>query len=291
MTPRPPGAEPGGEATPSEAILDVRGLGKSFGAVTAAKDITLAVGAGAVVGIIGTNGAGKTTFVNMITGWLTPSTGSIAFRGRRIDGRPVRELARLGIARSFQVPQLFETATLLENVVLSLATADAAGAFADPWTEVRVAEAEAILARYRIDAFAARTVGKLPQGVRKLADIAMAMARRPALLLLDEPTSGVSVDEKFEAMDIVMGALDADEVTILFVEHDMDVVERYARRVLAFVEGRVIADGDVRDVLAHPTVAATIVGEGRVGRAEEAAGMRPETWTPDLGRSSESVDA
>lgn len=254
-------------------VLDVREVSKTFGAITAARDLSLQVGEGARIGIIGTNGAGKTTFVNLVTGWIRPSSGTIAFRGHRISGQRPPAIARLGIGRSFQVPQLFDSATTLENLVLAAAATEMGTRFdlSDAWTDARAEACRRVLARYLIDAYANKIVATLPQGVRKLVDIAMAMSHRPALLLLDEPTSGVSIDEKFEAMELVMGALRDEAVAVLFVEHDMDIVERYADRVLAFAEGRVIADGSPREVLTDPLVSATIVGEGRLVREAACA--------------------
>jgi branched-chain amino acid transport system ATP-binding protein len=128
--------------------------------------------------------------------------------------------------------------------------------------------AEEMLTRFRLERYRDELASTLPEGVRKLLDIAMALAVKPRLLLLDEPTSGVSADEKFALMDLVLDAIRADGVTVLFVEHDMEVVRRYVQRILAFYEGRIIADGEPAAVLAHPEVRRLVVGEARQG--EEA---------------------
>ncbi len=252
----------------SAPILTVTGLEKRFGSVTAAKDINIAIAPQEVVAIIGTNGAGKTTFVNMVTGWLPPSAGQILFDGASTLGAKPREVTRLGLCRSFQVPQVFGTRTTLDNLVIAAAVAEGSGwsLFADPFTDRRVAACEALLRDFRIGDYLNQQTAQLPQGVRKLLDIAMAMAASPKMLLLDEPTSGVSIDEKQELMNIVMGTLKARAVTVMFVEHDMDIVEKHAARVLAFFEGQVIADAPPKECFAHKTVQTHIVGEGRITR-------------------------
>ena len=247
------------------AILTVRDLAKTFGSLVAAHDITVAVPALQTVGIIGANGAGKTTFVNMITGHLRPSKGEILFEDRDITGRPSREITRLGIARSFQVAQIFPSLTVFENMCSATAIALASGGlFAQVLTPLHspraMANAEAALELFRIAAYRDAVAATLPQGVRKLLDIAMAVAGAPRLLLLDEPTSGISIEEKFGLMDVVMSALKQRRITVLFVEHDMDIVERYADRVLAFYDGSVIADGPPVETLENPRIQELISG-------------------------------
>ena len=247
------------------AILAVRDLQKSFGSVVAARDINVAVPPLQTVGIIGANGAGKTTFVNMITGHLRPTGGTIVFADRDITGWPSREIARLGITRSFQVPQIFSSLTVLENMCAATAIAHASGGlFNQALTPLHsprtLAESQAALELFRIAGYRHTLAATLPQGVRKLLDIAMAVAGAPRVLLLDEPTSGISIEEKFELMDVVMTALKDRRVTVLFVEHDMDIVERYADRVLAFYEGAVIADGPPLETLENPRIQELISG-------------------------------
>jgi len=244
-------------------ILEVRELGKAFGSIIAARDITVAVPAGQTLGIIGANGAGKTTFVNLITGYLKPSTGRILFEGRDITDLSPREVTRLGVCRSFQVPQVFPTISVLDNMAIALGIARrGAGALWRPLRSRRLVEdAGAILGRYRIADYRDALASTLPQGIRKLLDIAMAVAAEPRIVLLDEPTSGISVEEKYEIMEVVVGALRASGLTILFVEHDMEIVERYADRVLAFYDGTVIADGPPAEVLHDDKVKQFVVGE------------------------------
>jgi len=241
-------------------VLEARGLNKTFGAVTAAADINVRVEQDSVVGLIGSNGAGKTTFINMVTGYLTPSSGRIRYLERDITGLSPRAITGLGICRSFQIPQLFNTLSVHDNLQVGVGIAArsrrAAGAGSD--TEQQV---DALIERFNLAGYRGQDAGLLPEGVRKLLDIAMAVAGRPNLLLLDEPTSGVSADEKFRLMDMVMDALKAQGVTVLFVEHDMEIVTRYTHRVLAFYEGRIIADGAPDLVLKDAEVRRYVIGE------------------------------
>ncbi len=249
-----------------QPVLQARGVGKRFGAVVAAADINIEIRAGERVSLIGSNGAGKTTFVNMITGYMKPDTGQIALGGHDITQLAPRAITRLGVARSFQIPQLFGDLSVLENMLVATACHDDGLSF---WQAARrpaaMDRADALLRRFRLDEHRARRVAELPGGVRKLLDIAMAMTGQPKLLLLDEPTSGVSADEKFPMMDIIMGALgqetSAGKMTVLFVEHDMDIVERYADRVVAFYSGRIIADGVPDVALATDDVRRYVTGE------------------------------
>lgn len=245
------------------ALLETRGLIKTFGSVTAAANITVNVDEREVVGIIGANGAGKTTFVNMVTGYLKPSAGSIWFDGRDITALAPREVTRLGICRSFQVPQVFMSLPLFDNLLISLGVAEEERP--SLWRPLRqrhlLEEADRIIARYGLGQYRDHPVALLPQGVRKLLDIAMAMAHRPRIILLDEPTSGVAVSEKFGIMDVVMNALRETGVTVMFIEHDMEIIERYGSRVIAFAEGTIIADGSPGQVLGDAQVRRHVIGE------------------------------
>jgi branched-chain amino acid transport system ATP-binding protein len=233
-------------------LLVAEGLQKNFGAVTAASDIGLAFERDSVVSLIGANGAGKTTFLNMVTGYLRPDAGRIRFDGQDLVGRSPREITALGLSRSFQIPQLFQSLSVRENLLVAEGIARAE----------RVEEAtDALLDNFALRAYAGRPAGLLPEGIRKLLDVAMALVAKPKLLLLDEPTSGVAADEKFGIMDLVMAALRGRGVTVLFVEHDMEIVSRYAGRVVAFYDGRVIADGAPAQVLDTAEVRRYVIGE------------------------------
>lgn len=252
----------------TDFVLETRNLQKNFGAITAADDVSVAVPDQAVWSLIGSNGAGKTTFVNIVTGYIKPDSGSILFQGKDITGLGPREIARTGISRSFQIPQLCTELTVIENMLVAQAiNADQAPSFFGSATDSAALErATETLERYRIAEYRDRLMGELSAGVRKLLDIAMAMTGKPKIILLDEPTSGVAAEEKFPIMDLVMDALKAEQVTTLFIEHDMDVVGRYSDRVIAFYDGRIIAN-DVPDVaLADPEVKQYVTGTIPIAR-------------------------
>jgi branched-chain amino acid transport system ATP-binding protein len=263
------------------AILDAKGLQKNFGAVTAASDINAAIERDSVVGLIGTNGAGKTTFINMITGYLKPDRGRIHYEGRDITPLAPRDITRLGICRSFQIPQLYASLTAYENMMIGigvvLQNAGRGGFFSrgrplvPGYDQLAEDVAERILERFGLAEYRDKNAQVLPGGIRKLLDIALTMVARPKILLLDEPTSGVSAEEKFQIMEMIMKAVRAEGITVLFVEHDMEVVSRFAERVLAFYDGRIIADAPPGEALNDPEVKRFVVG-GELRRLDEAGG-------------------
>ena len=252
------------------AILDAQGLHKNFGAVTAANDINAVIEKDSVVGLIGTNGAGKTTFINMITGYLKPDRGRIHFEGRDITGLAPRDITRIGIGRSFQIPQLYASLSAFENMMIGIGVVllnAGRGGFASrgrplvPGYDLPAEEvAGRLLERFGLAEYRDKNAQVLPGGIRKLLDIALTMVARPRILLLDEPTSGVSAEEKFAIMEMIMKAVRAEGTTVLFVEHDMEVVSRFAERVLAFYDGRIIADAPPEIALADPEVKRYVVG-------------------------------
>jgi len=265
-------AEDDMSTAPSQPMLEAKGLTKSFGAVTAAKDINVAVQEGEIVGVIGSNGAGKTTFINMVTGYLKPTAGTIIFRGNDITGLRPRQVVRTGVCRSFQVSQLFRELTVIEHMLIAIGMLRLRRlSWLTPLhSQQHDRHAREMLARYTIEQHAGAVVSTLPQGVRKLLDIAMATVAEPALLLLDEPTSGVAIEEKFALMQTVMAQIGSSRAACLFVEHDMEIVERYAQRVIAFYEGRVLADGPVQAVLANDEVRKYVIGS-EIHREREKA--------------------
>lgn len=243
-------------------LLETRNLEKTFGAVVAATDINVTINTGEVIGVIGSNGAGKTTFVNMVTGYLQPSSGEILYKGKNISGLPTRDITRLGICRSFQIPQLFLELSVLDNMIIALTVAkERKPVLLRPAINSEIInEAKEVLDRFGIADQSEQIVGTLPQGMRKLVDIAMATVSSPDLLFLDEPTSGVSADEKMKIMDVLMSALKSKDTTVLFIEHDMEVVEKFAPRVMAFYEGKVLADDSTARVLENREVREYVIG-------------------------------
>jgi branched-chain amino acid transport system ATP-binding protein len=243
-------------------ILQTVDLTKHFGMIKGAEGVSIEINQGQLVGIVGSNGSGKTTFLNLITGYLKPERGRILLLGRDTTGLPPRAVTRLGVARSFQVPQLYTHMNVLECMLLSLAAESRnGGSFWQPLLkDSRRSKGLETLERFGLGAYALRPVSELPEGGRKLLDIALSFALKPRLLLMDEPTSGVSIEDKFEVMETLVKVLQESNVTTIFVEHDMEVVQRYAARVLVFNEGRVIADGKPDTVLADPEVSSIVLG-------------------------------
>ena len=248
------------ETTP---ILQTIDLSKSFDMVRAADSINVQIERGELVGIVGANGSGKTTFLNLITGYLTPDRGRILIMGRESTGLPPRQVTKLGLARSFQVPQLYTALSVLENMLLSLAAqaGKSTGFWRSLYRKQWIEEGLEILDRFGMQSYAYRPVAELPEGSRKLLDIALSFALQPQLLLMDEPTSGVSIEDKFQVMDTLAEVLQQSDMTAIFVEHDMEVVQRYSRRVLVFNDGEVIADDTPERVLADPEVRRTVLGQ------------------------------
>ncbi len=243
-------------------LLETVSLHKNFDGVIAAENINVKVEHGEIIGIIGANGAGKTTFVNMITGYLKPSSGKIYYKGEDITGTPPRIITKKGISRSFQIPQLFEDLTVLENMIAAQTIREnkAISLIKEFKNDQKISVAREILNKFNILGYENSVVSVLPQGVKKLLDIAMAVIGNPELLLLDEPTSGVSIDEKFQLMDIVMQGISDTHAAVMFIEHDMEIVEKYSKRVIAFYNGKIIADGSTENVLQNEDVKKYVVG-------------------------------
>ncbi|MGV1792020.1 ABC transporter ATP-binding protein [Rhizobium sp. A37_96] len=242
-------------------LLEAKNLHITFGAVKAANGVDLHIDEGEFLAIIGPNGSGKTTFLNLCTGYIRPSDGEVYLDGKPITRLPPRTIARKGIARAFQIPQLFLEQTVLTNLMLAIASREGlwqAGRALD--RQAYRDEATALLAMFNLADCAPALASSLPEGRRKLVDIAIALALKPRLVLLDEPTSGVSALERFALMETLMGALRQAKVSALFVEHDMDVVERYADRVVVWEAGRVMAQGKPDAVFKDPRVIENVIG-------------------------------
>ncbi|MDA7579654.1 ABC transporter ATP-binding protein [Alphaproteobacteria bacterium] len=246
-------------------LLRAEGINKSFGAVIAAKDININIQKGERVSLIGSNGAGKTTFMNMVTGYLKPDSGNIFFKDENITPLNPRIITQKGISRSFQIPQIFEPMSAWENLLVALGTSKTNHSyFRNARSKENSDYIDEILSRFSLNEFAHRQVSELPGGVRKLLDIAMALVRKPDILLLDEPTSGVGAEEKYPLMDTIAKALSVENLTVIFVEHDMDIVQNYSERVIAFYQGEIIADGNCDKVLNDKNVQEYVTGKTQV---------------------------
>lgn len=246
----------------SEHILLAEGVNKNFAAITAAKDINVAVPTGAIWSLIGSNGAGKTTFVNMVTGYIKPDTGRMVFDGMDITAKAPREISQIGVCRSFQIPQLCAELSVLENMLIALSIrGNEKPSFMKPAeSSANIDRAMVELEKFNLADFRENRMSEISAGSRKLLDIAMAIAGHPKVVLLDEPTSGVAAEEKFPIMDLVMDVLAKEQVTILFVEHDMEIVTRYSERILAFYDGEIIANDTPEEALSDEMVQRYVTG-------------------------------
>ena len=247
------------------SLLVTKNLVKHFGQTRAVDHVDFTVREREMLGLIGSNGAGKTTLVNLISGLFRPDNGSIVFAGRDVTHQTINERIRAGIARSFQLVNLFDYLTALENIVLTifsrqgktrsmLTLADRDRAVAD--------EALEVLRQFGLESKASLLAGGLAQGERKLLDVAVAYALRPKLLFLDEPTSGVSTREKAPIMDVVSAIVRSGGIAAVVIEHDMDVVFKYSDRIVAMHEGKILAEGTPDEIRRNDQVTATLIGPG-----------------------------
>jgi branched-chain amino acid transport system ATP-binding protein len=226
------------------AALEVQGLNKAFGALPVTRDVNLTLEVGARRALIGPNGAGKTTLINLITGVLKPSSGKVLLNGEDITGVSQADRARRRLARTFQINQLFRGLTVLENLGLTIGERD--GHSNNMWRPIgsnRVVLDEAIgyLEQLRLADDALKLVRELPYGRQRLVEIAIALAQKPRVLLLDEPAAGVPSSESHLILDVV-ASLDPD-IAVLIIEHDMDVVYRFAKQITVLVQGAVLVEG------------------------------------------------
>ena len=245
------------------SLLEVRNITKAFGSNTAVDDVSLTIRKGEFLGLIGSNGAGKTTLVNLISGFFPADRGTLLFDGRDITRQSIHERIGVGIARSFQLVNLFDHLTVLDNVALTIFSRQGKTRWlwtiADRDGEVRD-EAVAVLRQFGLAAEAPLLAGAISQGARKLLDVAVAYALRPKLLFLDEPTSGVSTREKAPIMDIITAVVRAEGITAVVIEHDMDIVFRYSDRIVAMHQGAILASGTPDEIRRNEQVAMTLLG-------------------------------
>ena len=244
------------------AALQVQRLNRSFGALQVARDIDLSLERGARRALIGPNGAGKTTLVNLVTGALKPSAGKVLLQGDDITHTSQAERARRGLARTFQINQLFRGLTVLEN--LGMAISEREGYANNLWRPVGTKRAIIDEALDHLDALrmvddALKLVRELPYGRQRLVEIAIALAQKPRVLLLDEPAAGVPSSESHLILDVVAG-LDPD-IAILIIEHDMDVVFRFAKHITVMVQGAVFTEGTPEEIMNNPAVRSVYLGE------------------------------
>ena len=246
----------------SAALLETRGLCMSFGALEVAREIDFRLEAGARHALIGPNGAGKTTLVNLLTGVLPPSRGVVLLDGEDLTALPQAKRVKRGIARTFQINQLFRGLTVLENVCIAVAerlgAADSMLRPAGRRTDV-LAEAAGLLATLRLENDAGRRIHELAYGRQRLVEIAIALGLGPRVLLLDEPAAGIPSAESHIILDAIAGL--PKEIAVLIIEHDMDLVFRFAERITVLVHGAIFAEGTPSEIGANPDVRAVYLGQ------------------------------
>jgi branched-chain amino acid transport system ATP-binding protein len=267
------------EATPDPAsvLLEARDLQVRFGGVVAVNKVGFDVRRGEVFTLIGPNGAGKTTVFNLISRFYTPTQGSLSFEGRSLLDLPAHRVASLGIARTFQNIELFEHATVLQNLLIGrhihhprrlLAEMLFMRSVRDAERETRL-RVEEVIEFLDLQHYRDTMVAGLPYGVRKVVELARALATGPKLLLLDEPSSGLNVEETDDMAFWIQDIRDDLGITVLMVEHDMSLVSRVSDRVLAMNQGEVLALGSPSEVQSHPGVI-----EAYLGSADDASSLR-----------------
>ena len=245
----------------SDAILQVEGLHKAFGGVQAVADVSFAISAGEMLALIGPNGAGKSTCFNMLNGQLTPDSGVVRLDGRDIVGLAPRAIWRRGVGRTFQITATFASLSVRENVQMALYShAGRLGSLLARFGAAFGAEADALLDQVGMLDQAERVCGVLAYGDLKRVELAMALANRPRLLLMDEPTAGMAPKERVALMALTARLARAQKIAVLFTEHDMDVVFGQADRIIVLDRGRLIAGGIPEEVRTNPDVRAVYLG-------------------------------
>ncbi len=263
------------QAGEGEPLLAVRGLSKSFGGVRAVEDVSFTLTAGEMLALIGPNGAGKTTCFNIASGQLAPDAGSVKLGGTELVGLRPDQIWRQGVGRTFQIAETFASLTVVENVQLALLSN--AGRVFGFWQPARIqfrAEAIALLDSVGMAAQADRATCVLAYSDVKRVELAIALAHKPRLLLMDEPTAGMAPRERIELMRLTAQIAREKSIGVLFTEHDMDVVFEHADRILVLNRGSLIAEGSPEEVRGNPQVRAIYLGEGLVydARHREGAG-------------------
>jgi branched-chain amino acid transport system ATP-binding protein len=245
------------------AVLDVKGISKTFGGVKAVDDVSFSVSAGELLALIGPNGAGKTTCFNMLNGQLRPDSGEVFLGSELITGLPPRVVAHKGVGRTFQITATYGSMTVRENVQTALIASHRGewkltGRAADQHGE----KADQLLDLVGMKDQAARACGVLAYGDLKRVELAVALANEPRLLLMDEPTAGMAPSERIALMELAAQIARSRSIAVLFTEHDMDVVFAHATRVIVLDRGRLIAQGTADEVRANPQVQAVYLGSG-----------------------------
>lgn len=249
----------------SHSVLKVQNLCKSFGGIHAVHDVSFTLNSGELLALIGPNGAGKSTTFNLINGQLLPDSGTIIFNDNSLIGCQPFSLWKRGISRTFQVSQPFASFSVIENVQIALMSAD--GRAFSPWqyaTNYRRADAQRLLAQVQLESHGLRSCADLAYGDIKRLELALALANKPRLLLMDEPTAGMSTQERHALMSLIRDLVNEYGTAVLFTEHSMDVVFEHADRVLVMARGDLIFQGTPDQVQINPQVQEVYFGSGKV---------------------------
>ncbi len=246
------------------SVLEVKNASKRFGSLVAVQDVSLAVNQGELRAIIGPNGAGKTTFFNLISGFFAPSSGTIGFEGRDVTRLAAHKRVELGMSRTFQITEIFPELSVFENI--RIATEVAAGYCLRPW--INTAEksevgrrADELMQMCGLTSKADRLVGELAHGDQRATEIMMALALKPRLLLLDEPTAGMGDQETYDITQLIRKLHRDQKLSIVLIEHDMRVVFHLADRIMVLAEGNMLAEGTPKEIAANEAVQAAYLGK------------------------------
>ena len=254
----------GAQSMTSQALLQVRHLHKSFGSQMAVNNVSFDVGAGELLAVIGPNGAGKSTTFNLVNGQLLPDSGSVSLSGQSLIGRKPHALWRQGVSRTFQMAEVFRSMTVIENVQMAMLSAQ--GLQLSPWRRTRQHRAEAaqtLLEKVGLAELSQQISDTLAYGDIKRLELAMALVNQPRLLLMDEPTAGMSPTERHALMGLVQFLAKERDVAVMFTEHSMDMVFSFATRILVMAQGRILVEGTPQEVQNNPLAQSVYLGRGK----------------------------
>jgi branched-chain amino acid transport system ATP-binding protein len=259
----------GAQSMTAQALLQVRHLHKSFGSQMAVNNVSFDVGAGELLAVIGPNGAGKSTTFNLVNGQLSPDSGSVSLNGQSLIGRKPHDLWRQGVSRTFQMAEVFRSMSVIENVQMAMLSAQ--GLQFSPWRRTRQHRADAaqtLLEKVGLADMSQHISDTLAYGDIKRLELAMALVNQPRLLLMDEPTAGMSPSERHALMGLVQFLANERDVAVMFTEHSMDMVFSFATRILVMAQGRILVEGTPQEVQNNPLAQSVYLGRGKTVEGE-----------------------
>ena len=259
----------GAQSMTGQALLQVRHLHKSFGSQMAVNNVSFDVGAGELLAVIGPNGAGKSTTFNLVNGQLSPDSGSVSLNGQSLIGRKPHDLWRQGVSRTFQMAEVFRSMSVIENVQMAMLSAQ--GLQFSPWRRTRQHRADAaqtLLEKVGLADMSQHISDTLAYGDIKRLELAMALVNQPRLLLMDEPTAGMSPSERHALMGLVQFLAKERDVAVMFTEHSMDMVFSFATRILVMAQGRILVEGTPQEVQNNPLAQSVYLGRGKTVEGE-----------------------